>query len=264
MALGVIEAELDRGDLIIGYILFGYTGGSNGTAIAFVASILGLKFTSVTSNSFVASKLQAIRAYEAVLVLLKSSDGKLNPKLFKKLKEKVQDISVQEGNYHFDQFGSQNTSPSYAAIGVEIVDQIQGSVDSYYTAVGTGGKLIGDCFESKGKTPDFYVLEPTKSPMLTTGKGCKHKVKGIVLGFIPPFLEMERIKEVITIDQEEGFQMCHRLAQEEGILAGGSKVINVVAAFTIARELVTGKRVVTLGFDNGIKYLSGHIFKRQN
>ena len=72
---------------------------------------------------------------------------------------------------------------------------------------------------------------------------------------------MERIKEVRTIDQEEGFQMCRRLAQEEGILAGGSTGLNVVAALALAKELGPGKRVVTIGCDNGIKYLGGHIFK---
>ena len=118
-----------------------------------------------------------------------------------------------------------------------------------------------DGFESKGMTPDFYALEPTQSPMLSTGKGGSHAVDGIALGFVPPFLEMERIKEVRTIDQEEGFQMCRRLAQEEGILAGGSTGLNVVAALALAKELGPGKRVVTIGCDNGIKYLGGHIFK---
>ena len=263
MALGVIRAAMDRGDLKIGDRLCEYTGGSTGTAIAFVASILGLKFTAVTSNSFAASKLQAIRTYGAELVLVESSDGKLNPELFKNLKEKVQEIAAQDGNYYFDQFGSQDARSSYAAIGVEIVEQIQGNVDAYCAAVGTGGSLMGviDGFESKGMTPDFYALEPTQSPMLNTGKGGSHTVDGIALGFVPPFLDMERIKEVRTIDQEEGFQMCRRLAQEEGILAGGSTGLNVVAALALAKELGPGKRVVTIGCDNGIKYLGGHIFK---
>ena len=82
MALGVIRAAMDRGDLKIGDRLCEYTGGSTGTAIAFVASILGLKFTAVTSNSFAASKLQAIRTYGAELVLVESSDEKFLGKIF--------------------------------------------------------------------------------------------------------------------------------------------------------------------------------------
>ncbi len=54
--------------------------------------------------------------------------------------------------------------------------------------------------------------------------------------------------------------MCRRLAKEEGILAGGSTGLNVVAALIIAKDLGPGKRVVTDGCDNGIKYLGGHIY----
>ena len=54
--------------------------------------------------------------------------------------------------------------------------------------------------------------------------------------------------------------MCRRLAKEEGILAGGSTGLNVVAALAIAKELGPGKTVVTVGCDNGSKYLGGHIY----
>ena len=54
--------------------------------------------------------------------------------------------------------------------------------------------------------------------------------------------------------------MCKRLASEEGIFCGGSTGLNVVAAINIARELGPGKRIVTLGCDNGVKYLSSHIY----
>ena len=43
-------------------------------------------------------------------------------------------------------------------------------------------------------------------------------------------------------------------------LSGGSTGLNVVAALAIAKELGPGKRVVTVGCDNGIKYLGGHIY----
>ena len=68
------------------------------------------------------------------MVLVESSDGKLNPELFKNLKEKVQEIAAQDGNYYFDQFGSQDARSSYAAIGVEIVEQIHGGTDEGRTS----------------------------------------------------------------------------------------------------------------------------------
>ena len=49
-------------------------------------------------------------------------------------------------------------------------------------------------------------------------------------------------------------------AKEEGVFAGGSTDRNIVAALAIAKELGAGKPVVTVGCDNGIKYLSGQIY----
>jgi cysteine synthase A len=96
--------------------------------------------------------------------------------------------------------------------------------------------------------------------MLTTGTGGSHRVEGIALGFVPPFLDMNLIKEVRAIDQEAGFEMCRTLAKQEGLLAGGSTGLNVVAALDLAIQLGPGKRVVTVACDNGIKYLGGHIY----
>ena len=85
-------------------------------------------------------------------------------------------------------------------------------------------------------------------------------VESIALCFVPPSLHLSLIEEVRAINQDVGFEMWRRLAKEEGILAGGSTGLNVVAALAIAIELGPGKRVVTVGCDYGIKYLGGHIY----
>ena len=103
MAYGVIKAEMNRGDLKAGDRICEYTGGSTGRSIAFVASIPGLNFRAVSSSAFSAAKLQAIRSYGAQVVLVESSDGKLNPELFRRMKYKVQEIAVSEGSFYFDQ-----------------------------------------------------------------------------------------------------------------------------------------------------------------
>jgi cysteine synthase len=54
--------------------------------------------------------------------------------------------------------------------------------------------------------------------------------------------------------------MARRLAKEEGILAGTSSGLNVVAAIDLARELGPGSTVATVAVDTGLKYLSGDLF----
>ena len=77
-----------------------------------------------------------------------------------------------------------------------------------------------DGFAASGMKPAVYALEPTQSPMLTTGKGGEHMVEGIALGFVPLFLDLSLIEGVRAINQDAGFEMCRWLAKKEGILAG--------------------------------------------
>ena len=56
--------------------------------------------------------------------------------------------------------------------------------------------------------------------------------------------------------------MARRLAKEEGIFAGISTGLNVVAALQLARELGSGHRVATVAVDTGLKYLAGDLFTR--
>ena len=111
---------------------------------------------------------------------------------------------------------------------------------------------------------ELVAFEPLQSPLLTTGKGGAHQVEGIGVGFEPPFLDQSVLKEIRAIDQEKGFAMCRRLAHEEGIFCGASTGLNVVGAIDLAKEIGPEKKVVTLACDNGMKYLGGHVYLRNN
>ena len=54
--------------------------------------------------------------------------------------------------------------------------------------------------------------------------------------------------------------MARRLAKDEGIFAGTSSALNVVAARCLARELGPGKVVATVAVDTGLKYLAGDLY----
>ncbi len=67
--------------------------------------------------------------------------------------------------------------------------------------------------------------------------------------------------EVRVIDEEDGRAMARRVAREEGVFAGTSSGVNLVAAIELARELGPGKVVATVACDTGLKYLAGDLFK---
>jgi cysteine synthase len=96
--------------------------------------------------------------------------------------------------------------------------------------------------------------------MLTAGHAGPHRVEGTAPGFVPPHLTRGDYDEARAIDEEEGREMARRLAREEGVFAGISTGLNVVAALQLARELGAGRRVATVAVDTGLKYLAGDLF----
>ena len=74
-------------------------------------------------------------------------------------------------------------------------------------------------------------------------------------------LDPDRFDEARAIDEDKARVMALRLAREEGIFAGTSSALNVVAAIEIGLELGPGHMVVTVACDSGLKYLSGDLYE---
>ena len=262
MAVSVLGRAMERGELNVGDRVVEYTGGSTGTALAFVSAVLGLRFTAVFSNAFSDSKRQAMEAFGAEVLVEESTDGTITPELIQRMKARAFALAEEPGSFYADQFGSPDVRAGYEPMGREIAKNLNGDIDVLVSAVGTGAALMGaaDGLANKGTTPIVIALEPQQSPLLSTGKGGAHRVEGIGVGFEPPFLDRNRVDDIRAIDQELAFDMCRKLASRAGIFCGGSTGLNLVAAIKLSRELGSGKRIVTLGCDNGSKYLGGHIY----
>ena len=77
---------------------------------------------------------------------------------------------------------------------------------------------------------------------------------------MPPLVDKVVLTEARAIDEGEARAMARRLAREEGIFAGTSSGLNVVAALQLAKELGPGKTVATVACDFGLKYLAGDLY----
>ncbi len=106
----------------------------------------------------------------------------------------------------------------------------------------------------------LIALEPASSPLLSKGIKGTHKVDGISVGFVPPLLDQIKYTEAIAVDETEARAMAKQLVQKEGILAGTSTGLNVVAAIELGKKLGPGHTVVTVACDSGMKYMSSGLF----
>jgi cysteine synthase A len=77
----------------------------------------------------------------------------------------------------------------------------------------------------------------------------------------PPLLSPGDYDDIWAIDEDEAREMTRGMAREEGIFAGTSSGMNVVAAIRLARELGPGHTVATVACDFGLKYLVGNLFE---
>ena len=261
MALAMIEGAEARGTLRAGMRVVEYTGGSTGSSLAMVCAVKGYKFTPLSSDAFAQEKIRTMEAFGAKVEMLKSEGGKVTPALFDRFKARIAQLQNEPGTFWTDQFHNADALNGYREIGLEILRQL-GSVDAFCGAVGTGGMLVGvsRALKAADSKVRIVALEPATSPMLTAGHGGPHRVEGTATGFVPPHLTRADYDEARAIDEDEGREMARRLAREEGVFAGISTGLNVVAALQLARELGAGRRVATVAVDTGLKYLAGDLF----
>ncbi len=101
-------------------------------------------------------------------------------------------------------------------------------------------------------------------PVLSGGNAGSHRIDGTAAGFVPPQFDRAIVTDVMALPEEEARQMARRLARDEGIFAGTSTGMNVLAALRIASNLGPGHVVATVACDTGFKYLNGDLYQSSN
>ncbi|MEM9525137.1 MAG: cysteine synthase family protein [Bacteroidota bacterium] len=264
MALAMIEEAEARGELRKGMTVVEYTGGSTGSSLAFICAVKGYAFRVVSSDAYAQEKLSTMKVFGADLEIVPSENQKITKDLLPKMIAKAHEIAASPNSYFTDQFNNRDELLGYAKIGQELLTQVPEPIDVFCGAVGTAGMLMGVAHSFEKHNIDLVAFEPASSAVISTGVAGTHSVEGIGVGFVPPLLVRERLKEVRAVEEKEAKAMAKKLAQEEGIFAGTSTGLNVVGALQLARELGRGHTVVTVACDSGLKYLNGDLYKEEN
>lgn len=262
MALAIVEAAQERGDIEPGDPVVEFTGGSTGTSLAFVCAVLGYPFHVVTADCVADEKIASMRALGAQVKLIETPDGTAYDGLFDDLREEALRVRDQTGAYFTNQFENHDQLDGYEAFGNEILNQ-RPDVDEFVMIVGTGGCAMGTARALRDADADvrISVVEPAESPVLTEGTTGEHSVQGTAIVGSPPLVDDDAYDRVYTIPNEEGIECVREIAQEEGILVGTSTGMNVTAAQQIAANRDPDATVVTVACDTGLKYLSGGLYE---
>ena len=255
IAKEMIQDALEKGLINENTTLIEPTSGNTGIGLSAVATALNLKIIITMPETMSVERRNLMKAYGAELVLTPGSEG------MKGAIAKAKELASQiENSFIPGQFENPaNPTAHYKTTGPEIYEQTEGKVDIFVAGVGTGGTISGIGKYLKEKNPEVKVVavEPASSPVLSTGKGGAHKIRGIGAGFVPETLDTKIYDEIITVENEDAFATGKEMAKTEGILVGISSGAALYAAKELAkREENAGKTIVVLLPDGGDRYLS--------
>ncbi|MDP4553352.1 cysteine synthase A [Alkalihalobacillus macyae] len=257
IALAMIEAAEEKGELKAGDTFVEPTSGNTGIGLAMVAAAKGYQAVLVMPDTMSVERRNLLKAYGAKLVLTPGSEG-MGGAI-----RKAEELAKEHGYFMPQQFQNEaNPEVHRRTTGKEIIDQMD-SLDGFVAGIGTGGTITGAGEELKKHFPSIklYAVEPTDSPILSGGKPGPHKIQGIGAGFVPSILNTEVYDEVIQVQNDQAFEWARKAAREEGVLGGISSGAAIYAALEVAKKLGKGKKVLAIIPSNGERYLSTPLFQ---
>lgn len=266
-ALAIINDAEQRGLLKPGGVIVEGTAGNTGIGLALVAAARGYKCVIVIPETQSDEKKDMLRICGADLREVPAvpyRDPNNYVKYSGRLAEEIA-ASNPNGAIWANQFDNvANRQGHIDTTGPEIWDQTDGKVDGFICAVGTGGTLAGVAMALKERNPAVKIglADPHGAALWHYYAHGELKseggsiTEGIGQGRITANLEGLSVDHPYRIGDEEVVRTTFDLAQQEGLILGGSSGINVAGAVRLARELGPGHTIVTILCDGGQRYFS--------
>ncbi len=265
-ALYIIRDAEARGDLKPGGCVVEGTAGNTGIGIALVANALGYRTIIVMPDNQSGEKMQTLRALGAELVTVpptKYSDSNHFQHVSRRLAEET------EGAIWAGQFDNPaNRKAHIEGTAKELWEQLDGRIDGFTCAAGTGGTIAGVGMGLKEFDENVVIAltDPHGAALYNYYANGELKsegssvAEGIGQGRITGNLEGAPIDTQFRISDEQGMVWVSRLLREEGLCLGLSSGINVAGAVELGKKLVADgrkdARVATVLCDTGFRYLS--------
>lgn len=255
IARAMIDAAEADGKISRDTIILEPTSGNTGIGLAFVCAARGYGCTLVMPENMSVERRILLRALGAHLVLTPTQEGMIGAV------QRAEQMAQADSRYFVPQQFKNPANPRIhrETTAEEIWRDTDGRVDILVAGVGTGGTLTGVTEVIRDRKPEFKAIavEPATSAVLSGKPPRPHPIHGIGADFIPDVLRVELIDEIVTVENEDAFEMTRRLAREEGILAGISSGAAVWAAVQVAsRPENAGKLIVVPLPSSGERYLS--------
>ncbi|HWH24521.1 MAG TPA: cystathionine beta-synthase, partial [Candidatus Limnocylindria bacterium] len=263
IGMRMIEAAERDGVLKPGGTIIEPTSGNTGHGLAIAAALKGYRCIFVMADKQSAEKQALLRAYGAEVVLCPTNVPPESPESYYSVAARLaRDIP---GAFKPDQYWNmENPAAHEQTTGPEIWRQTDGRITHLVVAVGTGGTVTGAARYLRAQTDALVVVGADPEGSVLSGDTARpYLTEGIGEDFMPGTFDPASVDRWVRVSDREAFAMARRITREEGILAGESSGTALVAALTVARELMADDPaaarsavMVVILADGGRNYLS--------
>ena len=266
-ALFIILDAIKSGKLQKGGTIVEGTAGNTGIGLTMVAKAMGFNTVIVIPETQSQEKKDALRLGGAKLIEVPAVPYK-NPDNYVKYSGRLaEELAATDPNgaiwaNQFDNIANRQAHIETTA--QEIWNDLDGKIDGFVAAVGTGGTLAGTSIGLKDHNKDIKIAlaDPFGAALhnfythgqlassggsITEGIG-QGRITANLDGFTPDFS--------YQVPDADALNIIFDLVQEEGLTLGGSSGINLAGAVKLAEELGPGHRIVTVLADYGNRYQS--------
>jgi cysteine synthase len=278
LALGVIEAAEQAGQLKPGQTVIEATSGNTGIGLAMVCAQKGYPLVVTMAETFSVERRKLMRFLGAKVVLTPAALRGMG------MVAKAIELAQARGWFLTRQFENEaNPDIHSRTTAREIIEDFKGEpLDYWVTGYGTGGTLKGVARVLAKERPDtkIVVCEPADAQLLGSGAPQQrnpdgspaaphpafkpHPMQGWTPDFIPKLtadaVDMKAIHRLLPILGADAMRCSRELAQKEGIFVGISAGGTFAGALQVCREAPKGATILCMLPDTGERYLSTPLF----